>query len=74
MLQPKDGSGLTKIMRKRVAAWKGDRYLIADANNMLRAHDALKDYGLAIVWTKCALFDTNLVGAYQLCPLAPWQG
>jgi hypothetical protein len=74
MLQPKDGSGLTKIMRKRVAAWRGDRYLIADANNMLRAHDALKDYGLAIVWTKCSLFDTNLVGAYQLCPLAPWQG
>jgi hypothetical protein len=74
MLQPKDGSGLTKIMRKRVAAWKGDRYLIADANNMLRAHDALKDYGLAIIWTKCTLFDTNLIGAYQLCPLAPWQG
>jgi hypothetical protein len=74
MLTPKDGSGLTKIMHKRVAAWKGDRYLIADANNMLRAHDALKDYGLAIVWTKCTLFDTNLIGAYQLCPLASWQG
>ncbi|HTT99549.1 MAG TPA: hypothetical protein VMF58_15985 [Rhizomicrobium sp.] len=74
MITPKDGSGLTKIMRKRVAAWKGDRYLIADANNMLRAHDALKDYGLAIVWTKCSLFDTNLIGAYQLCPLVPWQG
>ncbi|MEI9931686.1 MAG: hypothetical protein WDM89_14380 [Rhizomicrobium sp.] len=74
MLQPKDGSGLTKIMRKRVAAWKGDRYLIADTNAMTRAHDALKDYGLAIVWTKCELFDTNLIGAYQLCPLALWQG
>lgn len=74
MLQPKDGSGLTKIMRKRVAAFRGDLYLIADTNAMTRAHDALKDYGLAIVWTKCELFDTNLIGAYQLCPLAPWQG
>jgi len=74
MLTPKDGSGLTKIMRKRVAAFRGDLYLIADTNAMTRAHDALKDYGLAIIWTKCNLFDTNLIGAYQLCPLAPWQG
>jgi hypothetical protein len=74
MLQPKDGSGLTKVMRKRVADFRGDLYLIADANAMIRAHDALKDYGLAIVWTKCTLFDTNLIGAYQLCPLSPWQG
>jgi len=74
MLQPKDGSGLTRIMRKRVAAFRGDLYLIADTNAMTRAHDALKDYGLAIVWTKCNLFDTNLIGAYQLCPLAPWRG
>jgi hypothetical protein len=73
MLQPKDGSGLTKIMRKRVAAFKGDLYLIADANAMTRAHDALADYGLAIVWIKCNLFDTNLIGAYELCPLAPRQ-
>ena len=69
MLQPKDGSGLTKIMRERVAAFKGDLYLLADAGNMIRAHDALEDYDLAIDWPKCNLFDTNLVGAYQLCPL-----
>jgi hypothetical protein len=69
MLQPKDGSGLTKLMRRRVAAFKGDLYLIADANNMIRAHDALEDYDLAIDWPKCDLFDTNLIGAYQLCPL-----
>ena len=69
MLQPKDGSGLTKLMRKRVAAFKGDLYLLADANNMIRAHDALEDYDLAIDWPKCDLFDTNLIGAYQLCPL-----
>jgi hypothetical protein len=60
-------------MRKRVAAFKGDLYLIADANAMTRAHDALADYELAIVWTKCNLFDTNLIGAYELCPLAPRQ-
>ena len=69
MLQPKDGSGLTKVMHRRVAAFKGDLYLLADANNMIRAHDALEDYDLAIDWAKCNLFDTNLIGAYQLCPL-----
>jgi len=71
MLQPKDGSGLTKLMRKRVAAFRGDLYLVADAYDMTRAHDALVSYGLAIDWEKCNLFDTNLVGAYQLCPLMP---
>src|SRR5262249_20528691 len=41
MLQPKDGSGLTQLMHRRVGAFKGDLYLLADANNMIRAHDAL---------------------------------
>ena len=48
----------------------GDLYLIADAYDMGRAHDALADYGLAIHWPKCQQFDTNLIGAYQWCPLA----
>ena len=36
---------------------------------MGRARDALADYGLAIRWTECQQFDTNLGGTYQLCPL-----
>jgi hypothetical protein len=60
-------------MRQRVTAQLqggGDLYLIADATDMGRAHDALADYGLAIRWTECQQFDTNLVGTYQWCPLA----
>ncbi len=71
MMQPKDGSGLTRLMRRRVADFKGALYLIADAGAITRAHDALADYGLAIDWPKCNLFDTSLAGAYQLCPLFP---
>ena len=76
MVQPKDGTKLTQAMRVRVdqARKKGwDLYLIAEAFDMTRAHDALADYGLAIRWTECRLFDTNLAGAYQFCPLAPRQ-
>jgi hypothetical protein len=71
MLQPNDGTGLTAQMRRRVKAFKGDLFLIAESFDMTRAHDAAADYGLLIDWPKCALFDTNIVGAYQLCPLLP---
>ena len=74
MVQPNDGTAMTAQMRKRVAAQlkaKGDLYLIADAYDMTRASDALADYRLAIVWTDCRLFDTNLAGAYQFCPVVP---
>jgi hypothetical protein len=73
MVQPKDGTGITRQMRARVAAQRrggGDLYLIADATDMGRARDALADYGLAIRWTECQQFDTNIVGAYQWCPLS----
>lgn len=76
MVQPKDGTKMTKDMRARVdaAEKKGyDLILIAEAFDMTRAHDALVDYGLAIRWTECRLFDTNLAGAYQFCPLAKRQ-
>lgn len=72
MVQPKDGTFLTKEMRRRVAAHLqagGELYLIADATDMGRAHIALADYGLAIRWTECQQFDTNMVGIYQWCPL-----
>jgi hypothetical protein len=74
MVQPGDGTKLTTTMRARVAdriRRKGDLFLIAEAFDMTRAHDALADYNLAIIWTQCRLFDTNLAGAYQFCPLSP---
>jgi hypothetical protein len=71
MIQPKDGTLLTKEMRARVKAFKGDLFLVADSFDMTRAHDAVLDYDLIIDWPKCTLFDTNLAGEYQLCPLLP---
>ena len=74
MLQPRDGTLLTRQMKARVRAHLakgGDLYLIADATDMVRASDALKDYQLAIRWLECQQFDTNLVGTYQWCPLSP---
>ena len=44
-------------------------YLIADPAELPRAHDALADYHLAIVWPQCQQFDTNILGTYQWCPL-----
>jgi hypothetical protein len=73
MVQPRDGTRLTKDMMHRVAAHLGsggDLYLIADAGDMARAHDALADYRLAIRWSECQQFDTSLIGTYQWCPLA----
>ncbi len=70
MMQPEDGSYLTREMRRRVAAHKGPLFLIADAYDMGRASAAVVDYGLAIDWQKCRIFTTNLTGAYQWCPLS----
>ncbi|MDE2184304.1 MAG: hypothetical protein KGJ78_14890 [Alphaproteobacteria bacterium] len=69
MMQPEDGSYLTREMKKRVYAHKGPIFLIADAYEMGRASAAVLDYGLAIDWRKCRIFTTNLAGAYQWCPL-----
>jgi hypothetical protein len=72
MVQPRDGTEITRRMKDRVAAHLkagGDLFLIADATDMTRARDALSDYNLAIDWPQCQQFDTNLVGAYQWCPL-----
>jgi hypothetical protein len=73
MVQPRDGTLLTRQMKSRVDAHLmagGDLYLIADAGEMGRARDALKDYQLAIRWLECQQFDTNLPGTYQWCPLS----
>ena len=73
MVQPRDGTQLTRQMMHRIATHLvsgGDLYLIADAGDMGRARDALADYRLAIRWPECQQFDTNLIGTYQWCPLA----
>ncbi|MFO1248089.1 MAG: hypothetical protein U1E93_07715 [Alphaproteobacteria bacterium] len=73
MVQPRDGTRITKDMMRRVAAHMaggGDLYLMADATDMGRARNALADYHLAIRWPECQQFDTNLIGTYQWCPLA----
>jgi hypothetical protein len=73
MVQPRDGTQITQGMKARVVRHLkdgGDLFLIADAAEMTRARDALSDYNLAIDWTQCQQFDTNLVGTYQWCPLA----
>lgn len=73
MVQPRDGTLITKRMMERVKAHLaggGDLYLIADAGDMTHARDALADYHLAIRWPECQQFDTNLIGTYQWCPLA----
>ncbi len=73
MVQPRDGTLITRDMKAKVSrhiGQGGEVYLIADATDMSRARDALADYDLAIRWTECQQFDTNLVGTYQWCPLA----
>lgn len=73
MVQPRDGTKITRDMKHRISshlAGGGDLYLIADAGDMSRAHDALADYHLAIRWSECQQFDTNITGTYQWCPLS----
>jgi hypothetical protein len=74
MMQPEDGTLLTRKMRGKVRAYvkrKDDIYLLADHYDMARAREALAGYRLAIRWLECTVFESNLTGLYQLCPLAP---
>lgn len=69
MVQPDDGTVLTRDMRARVRAHKGPLVLIADAYDMQRANTAISAYGLAMDYKGCHIFHTNLYGVYQWCPL-----
>jgi hypothetical protein len=73
LIQPQDGSRLTAQTKKRVAAFRGDMFVIADAGEMPRSRDALAVYGLAIGEPKCRNIVTNLGGPYRFCPLARTQ-
>ncbi|HEY2445501.1 MAG TPA: hypothetical protein VGI20_07165 [Rhizomicrobium sp.] len=70
LIQPQDGSRLTGETRARVAAFRGDLFVVVDAGEMARARDALAVYGLAIGEAKCRNIVTNLGGPYRFCPLA----
>jgi hypothetical protein len=73
LIQPQDGSRLTGETRKRVAAFHGDLFVIADVGELARSRDALAVYGLAIGDAKCRNIVTNLGGPYRFCPLLPVQ-
>jgi hypothetical protein len=75
MVQPQDGTEITATMKKRVRghlARHGDLYVLSDAYDMGRTRDALVEYGLRIDWLKCTVFDTNIIGDYEFCPLFKW--
>ena len=75
MVQPQDGTRLTAMMKGRVYEWmdkKRDLYVLSDAYDMGRARDALAEYHLRIDWLKCTVFDTNIIGDYEFCPLFKW--
>jgi hypothetical protein len=75
MVQPQDGTVLTRAMKGRVQqhiAHGGALFVLSDAYDMGRARDALVEYGLRIDWLKCTVFDTNIIGDYEFCPLFKW--
>jgi len=75
MVQPQDGTKLTRMMKGRVYEWVGrgrDLYVLSDRYDMNRAREALAEYHLRIDWPKCTVFDTNIIGDYEFCPLFHW--
>jgi hypothetical protein len=69
LAEPDDASGLTASMRARVAAHRGDLYLLAAPWERIAADRATTAYGLEIVTAQCGEVRSNLGGPYQLCPL-----
>jgi hypothetical protein len=69
LAQPDDTSGLTALMRARVAAHHGDLFLLAAPWERTAADRATSAYGLEIVAAQCREIRSNLGGPYQLCPL-----
>jgi hypothetical protein len=69
MITPQDGSRLTASTKKRVNAFKGDIYLVAEEYEIGRAVEALEDYGLAMRYPECQEIKANLGGPYKFCPV-----
>ncbi len=74
MMAPKDGSAMTARTMARVAAFRGDLYVVFNPFEAARNRDALKSYGLAIAAPKCRDIVTNLGGPYGFCPLIKATG
>ena len=75
MVQPQDGTQLTRTMKDRVVGHLkhgGNLFVLSDAYDMGRTRDALVGYGLRIDWLNCTVFDTNIIGDYEFCPLFRW--
>ncbi len=69
LIQPQDGSRMTAEARARVAAFKGDLYVLSNEYEMGRAREALTAYDLAVDWIECRDIETNLGGPYRFCPV-----
>jgi hypothetical protein len=69
LIQPQDGSRMTAETRRRVDAFRGDLFVIADAGEIARSRDALAVYGLAMSEAECRNLVTNIGGPYRFCPL-----
>jgi hypothetical protein len=70
LMQPQDGSRMTAQTRRRVDAFRGDLFVIADAGEVPRSRNALAAYGLAMRDAECRNIETNLAGPYRFCPLS----
>lgn len=66
---PDDASGLTASMRARVAAHRGDLFLLVAPWEYMTADRATAAYGLEIAQAQCREVRSNLGGPYRLCPL-----
>jgi hypothetical protein len=69
MIQPQDGSKLTAATMRRIAAFHGDIFLIADQYEIGRAVEALGDYGLQMRYLECQDIENNLASPYKFCPV-----
>jgi hypothetical protein len=69
MITPEDGSRLTASTKRRVHAFHGDIYLIAEEYEIGRAAEALADYGLQMRYLDCRQIEANLGGPYKFCPV-----
>ncbi len=73
MIQPRDGSQLTREARKRVAAFRGDLFVLFKAAEAARSRDSLAAYGLGLGPGACRNIVSNLGGAYEFCPVIRLQ-
>jgi len=69
MIQPGDGSELTREARKRVVAFHGDLFALFKGAEIVRSRDSLRAYGLAMEPSACRNIVSNLGGPYEFCPV-----